>query len=320
MKKGRGLSQSFMDALRNNTGPGLSPLLQSVLEDETLCLEIRENYINIYYRGGSLIRLVEHKGKYVASFDRKYIVNPDQSRLPTQIDKHELTNPQEVRIWVDCIPWIKHEMDHWFHVHPKDEREFQQLMVRENNFSGTAKGTDFFICDIEYTNTCGRFDLIAVEWPSSSESRKKNTDLNLAFIEMKYMNKAMSNSSGIYSHICDMERYFRQTENEFAWIKKEMKTVFNQKLELGVIVNQKPIGSFNNNLPDFILAFANHDPDSKILIAELQNIREIISSLPFKLKFAVSNFLGYGLYKQNIFDYESFMDRFAFQIYSKPCL
>jgi hypothetical protein len=317
MPTGRGLSQTFIDALKSDAGLGLKRVLQAVIQDDTLCLEIRKNYVNIYYRGGNLIRLAENRGKYTASFDRKYIVNAASARLPAQIDiQQDLANYEDVSMWLDAIPLIKHEMSLWFSVHPKDEREFQQLMLRENNFSRTAKGTDYFICDIEYSSIYGRFDLIAAYWPSSGARRKDNRNVDLAFIEMKYMDKSMTHSAGILAHIRDMERYYRKNTDNFAALKQEMRTVFNQKLELGLIDNQKPIQSFNDKVPDFIFVFSNHDPASQILIRELREIEAIVSALPFSIKFAVSNFMGYGLYEQNIYGLEEFMSRFKKQIYA----
>jgi hypothetical protein len=92
-------------------------------------------------------------------------------------------------------------------------------MVRENNFGGTAKGTDFFICDIEYANENGRFDLIAAHWPSSGASRKDNRNVGLAFIEMKYMNKAMAHTSGICAHVQDMAAFYVKNQDRFAELK-----------------------------------------------------------------------------------------------------
>lgn len=317
MKQGRGLSPYFMDALMYNTGPGLNPFLRTVLNDETLCLEIRENSINIYYRGGNLIRIDEQKENFLAFFGRKYIINPEQTKLSPEISAQEIKDGRDVELWVGSIPFLKYEMDRWLHIHPKDEREFQQVIVRENNFGNLAKATDYFICDIEYDTECGRFDLIAVRWPSSGENRKRNSNLGMAFIEMKYMDKSMVHSSGILTHICDLEKYFRKTQDYFAQLKQEMKRVFNQKLTLGLINNQKPIEAFDEDAPDLILVLANHDPDSRILINELLKIRSIIPTLPFKIKFAVGNFMGYGLYQNCIFEYEEFMNRFSTQIYSQ---
>lgn len=188
--------------------------------------------------------------------------------------------------------------------------------MRENNFSATAKGADFFICDIEYTNETGRFDLIAAHWPSSSSHRKDNRNAGLSFIEMKYMNKSMMNSSGICAHIQDLAYYFNENQDHFLALKEEMRYIFNQKLELGLIDNQKPIECFDDKNPDVILILANHDPDSAILFHELMKIENMKASLPFALKFAVSNFMGYGLYDQNIYGLDEFTKKFSNQIFS----
>ena len=317
MKNGHGLSQTFMHALMNDLDPGINRFLEAVKKDATLCLEIRENYINIYYRGGSLVRINEKNGKFTAFFDRKYILTKDKTRVPESLSSQDPLNFEDVTTWIEAIPFLKQEMDWWFHLYPKTEREFQQLMVRENNFGGTAKSTDYFICDIEYANENGRFDLIAAHWRSSSIHRKDNKNVGLAFIEMKYMNKSMAHSAGICAHVRDMADYYRRNQDHFAKLKQEMKTVFNQKLELGLIDNQKTIESFNENIPDFILVFANHDPDSSILVHELNEIEAIPGTLPFKLKFAVSNFMGYGLYEQNIFGLKEFKEIFSEQIFAK---
>ncbi|MDR0498152.1 MAG: hypothetical protein LBH03_00260 [Holophagales bacterium] len=66
----RKLSTDFMNDLQNGI---LFPLLDRVRRDDTLMLAIRENYINVYYRGGNIIRLEESSpNKYVASFDDNY--------------------------------------------------------------------------------------------------------------------------------------------------------------------------------------------------------------------------------------------------------
>ncbi|PKM86491.1 MAG: hypothetical protein CVU87_12030, partial [Firmicutes bacterium HGW-Firmicutes-12] len=65
----RGISDKFIVDLKE--GP-LRPVLDSVLCDDTLCLEIRDNYINIYYRGGNMLRIAEKPSGYSVAFDIKY--------------------------------------------------------------------------------------------------------------------------------------------------------------------------------------------------------------------------------------------------------
>ena len=307
----RKLSQEFIGELKTGV---LMPILRLAKLDSTLCLEIRNNYINIYYRGGNIIRIEEkqevsgeERRKFKAKFDRKYL-DRDSTKVPDL--PGNLDGPKDIEAWVDAIPFLKHEMDLWFGEHSKNEREFQQLMVRENNFGSSAKSTDYFICDIEYANLDRRFDLIAVHWPSSSTDRKNNKNLRLAFIEMKYLDNALAGGSGLKKHIEDINKFLGEPE-ELSKFKNETKTVFNQKLELGLIESCKPIESFSDDKPEFILALSNHDPDSSILERELKGLPDCPNA---EIKVVTSNFIGYGLYSQGIYNLDNFFDKFRGRI------
>lgn len=301
----RGLTDHFINQLKSGL---LFPILGLVRLDSTLCIEIRENYINIYYRGGNILRIEEKSGSFNAWFDRNYL---DEKKTRVSNDLPTLlVSSDDVDKWIDAIPFLKHEMDVWFGKHPKNERECQQLMLCENNIGNSAKSTDYFICDIEYANLNGRFDLIAVHWPSSGAERKNNIGLGLAFIEMKYLDNALTGNAGLKKHIKDINSFLGERDN-LSKIKDEMKKVFNQKLELRLINNQKPIESFCNDKPEYILALVNHDPASSILKAELQTLPSCPNA---ELKFAASSFMGYGLYDQNIFALDEFLTRFEGQI------
>ena len=300
----RGLTDHFIDQLKSGL---LLPMLGLAQLDCTLCLEIRGNYINIYYRGGNIIRIEGKQEVFQASFDRKYLDN-DSTKVPDL--PGVLNNPEAVKAWIDTIPFLKHEMDIWFGLHPKNEREFQQLMIRENNCGNSAKGTDYFICDVEYANDTGRFDLIAVQWPSSSVHRKNNSNLRLAFIEMKCLDNALTGTSGLCKHVKDINTFLSKTEN-LENIKEEMKVIFNQKLDLGLINNQKSIESFSDDKPEFILALINHDPESSILRNELERLPDCSYA---EITIATSNFMGYGLYSQGIYGLEEFLTKFERRI------
>lgn len=304
--KMRGLSEKFITELQSGL---LQPVLNLVKNDSTLCLEIRENYINIYYRGGNILKITEKEDSFDAWFDRKYL-DEKNTKIPKL--SASLATSDDVRNWIEVVPFLKHEMDLWFGKHPKNEREFQQLMLRENNFGNTARHTDYFICDIEYTQpkTDWRFDLVAVHWPSSSSARKNKKSLGLAFIEMKYLEGALSGKAGLKKHIKDMKEFLGKQGN-LSNIKEEMKIIFNQKMELGLIENQKRIESFSDSKPEYIFAFANHDPESRILKKELEGLPSCPEA---ELKFAVSNFMGYGLFDQNIYSLDEFLSRFKDQI------
>ena len=69
------LSNSFMNDLVDHSG-FLFPLLDRVKKDQTLMLAIRDGYINIYYRGGNLLRIREKSANtYEAAFDENYNIS-----------------------------------------------------------------------------------------------------------------------------------------------------------------------------------------------------------------------------------------------------
>jgi len=109
---------------------------------------------------------------------------------------------------------------------------------------------------------------------------------------MKFLDNALAGNAGLKQHVEDIEKFLGNCNN-LSNIKNEMKAVFNQKIELGLIDNQKPIESFSDNKPEYILALINHDTASSILKRELEDLSPLTQA---ELKFAVSNFLGYGLY------------------------
>ena len=98
----RKLSQKFASELKVAF---LKPILSLVKLDSTLCLEIRENYINIYYRGGNIIRIEENRGVFKASFDRNYLDN-NLTNIPVLPDI--LNNAEDVEVWLNAIPFLKH--------------------------------------------------------------------------------------------------------------------------------------------------------------------------------------------------------------------
>lgn len=310
--RSRGLSDMFMEDLQEGI---LAPLLKLVKADHTLSLNIRNGYINIYYRGGSILKVSElDKHKYRFSFDSKYenvsrnglsaLPLPKSKLLPNTVDEEHV---KDVDAWVASIPLLKCTMDIWFGQHPKLEREFQQLVERINNHN---PATDYFICDIEYTSKNSRADLIALHWPSRSAMRKRMDCASLAIIEMKQNDGALAGTSGLIDHIENVASI------KFEDLREEMKIVFNQRVELGLIqchsdANKAPVlQNIDRNRLDYIILLSDHDPESQILLDQLSQIPQ---SPHFTIKVAAANFMGYGLYEQCIFTLAEFKDRFPEQ-------
>jgi len=302
----RGISLNFINDLKTGT---LSKVLERVKADGTLMLEIRQDYTNIYYRGGNILRISEKSlGNYEFSIDYGYIVDNSLENI-LQADFGKNSNASSIDTWLNKLPNIKDQMDLYFGTNSR-ERDYQQLVVLENNYGSSANDTDYYICDIEYANFNGRFDMIAVRWPSTGPDRRRNKDLGLAFIEMKYMDKALTGQSGLLGHITGMNAFLSNPQNVNN-IRDEMKHIFNQKVDLGLLQDNKRIGSFSLDKPEYILILANHDPAKSALYRELQSVINLSNYASFcnkaDLKIAMASFMGYGLYDDYVLDVTSFI-------------
>lgn len=301
----RGLSDKFMMDLKQGI---LLPFLDRVQQDTTLDLEIRNDYLNIYYRGGSMFRISPAPGfnGYEVAFDTNYASPSTQSLLKLP------TCRADVKEWVAFIPQLKDTMDLWFGKHPKDERALQQLVAWENNTSPWANSTDYFVIDIEYDNHKGaRFDLVALKWDSTASARKLTKDYTprLVIIEMKAGDGATDGDSGILGHI-DKTTNFLKSDEQVACFKTEMLRVFSQKRELGLIKtlrkNTYDVTTVANKI-DFMFLFVGHDPSSEKLFRSLKAIDDTCCNI----QVCVANFMGFGLYGEGVYSLGDFKMRMS---------
>ena len=292
----RRLSEQFLSDLKEGF---LTALLERVKTDRSLCLEIREDYVNIYYRGGNLLRVSRTPDGYVAFFDPEY-ASGDGGALSSTMPAEALRGVADVSAWLAFVPMLKLTMDIHLGRYPKEEREAQQCILRENNFGGISRATDYYVCDIEYANAHGRFDLVAVQWPSNGATRKKTTGRRLVLIEAKYGEGAIADPAGIHSHIIDINNFLSDARNLQA-LKDEMVGVFNQKRALHLINCGKDLDAFSDESPMLLLALLNHDPDSSML-------RDSLDHLPpsphAEVYLASACFMGYGLFDQAVLPLE----------------
>lgn len=318
MAQRRGLTELFMDDLQD--GP-LTPLLQRVRKDTSLDLQIRGNYLNVYYRGGSILHITPTKktlSRYRFKFDKKYFSGSSTAVIDALAPI--VAKPEGCNAWIAALPVLKDTMDLWFGNHPKDERALQQMVVWENNDSPWAGGTDYFIVDIEYDSrkgdktAGGRFDLIAIKWESSPAARKLKGKARpkLVVIEMKAGDGALKGSAGMLKHWQDFEK-LSKTAPRTAFLK-EMVTVFAQKRDLGLI---RSLAKHTNEIKphhldpqvEFMFLLAGHDPASRKLKSEL----DALNGNP-KVDLCTSNFTGFALYKEDVCPLPQFLDRYKEQI------
>ncbi len=305
----RELSATFKMDLLNPDGV-LHPILTSVQKDQTLMLAIRDGFINIYYRGGSILRITENGGRpYGSFFDERY--NKTGRKMP--ITPEAIINQDDAKEWVGSLPVLKSFMNEFLSSNSKDEREFQQLVAGENNNSSVSNESDYFISDIEVSeSTSGaRFDMIAIKWPTTK--RRSGDKCRIAFIEMKYGDDALGGKAGMIKHLKDMDSLITHKEN-YSKMIHVIENQFNQLDTLGLLKFNKgqkftKVSIDPNQKPEVIFLLANHNPRASGLktILSTPEIKAYSEAHHFDLKFFVASFAGYGLYKECMLNLPDFI-------------
>ena len=285
----RTLSTDFMTALK--TGE-LRPVLDAVLNDNTLDLELRGDSIIVYYRGAKLLTVKENNKSFDYDLlDEKY----SRRRNASSVELPQWSSIQEVYDYIISAKKIIDTYD------LKDgwEGEIKQMVVKENNYAQNAGDTDFFIIDTEYRCENYQFDLVALHWDSNSSAHSKRK-ASVAVIEIKQGSntlKTTNKNPGIKAHINDFKYHVNDKLRKEGFID-EMYGVFQQKYELGLIkgleTHEEKIKNLNlSSDVEFYVILANYKPASSNLRTELESFKE-------NCMFFTGSFMGYGLYSHFI--------------------
>ena len=118
------ISNNFINDLENGV---LRNILKYVKSDTTLAMEIRKDGINIYYRGGSLLKIKEvGENQYNGYFDKNYIKTENNQSVVVECIPR-IDNLSKANKLIDYIPKIKQQMDLWM--------KLKCLMVEKGNIN-----------------------------------------------------------------------------------------------------------------------------------------------------------------------------------------
>lgn len=274
----RQLSNTFLICLKSGF---LSSLTEYVRNDIDLNLEIREGYINIYYKGNSLLKLCEAGSllRYKAEIDPKFLEGTQ-----TSLDFTEDTVPQ----FIKAIPLVKENINR-YGAYSK-EIEYEQMIIRANNYE-EHNNTEYFIVDRQYDMPEGQVDLFGIYW--DRDYRRPNQEVPLCLMEVKFaLNEQIQEVHE------QLNRYYEAVKNKASEIAEEMEVIFQQKLKLGLYSqeqrNTMKTLTFSRNIEkfQFILIFVDYNPNSTLLNFES------IKNLPFANQVKIFN-AGFGMWKQN---------------------
>ena len=337
----RGISDEFVDALASGD---LLPLLERVQNDDTLSLEIRDGYVDIYYRGGLLLGLhaKDNGTRFSTEFNTAYLRGTKKYRPEPPALPHKMIECEADAVaWVDAFAAMKQAMDIHFSEHTKIEREYQQAVVRDNNRHTTGELSDYVVIDVEYVQsayasgkekvkTGYRFDMVGFRWPVADGSRASNK-VTPVIMEMKAGDNAISSiqksedpddlSPGLIKHVLDFERFLapspgQKTSKPFDLLRAELAEMYEAKkrLELPSLpkrmtdrltITKDDVGE----RPEILFVLANHQPASKRLKNELEALEERGLCLSTHADYYVTtvSYGGYALFADNLQPLEGFV-------------
>ncbi len=277
----RKLSGPFLDCLKSDF---LSEITEYVRRDHDLNLEIRDSYINIYFKGNSLLKLAKTSSpfRYKAEIHEKFMEG-----IKLSLDFTEITVPR----FIKSIPLIKENIIK--HGKKSLEIEYEQMLIRANNYEHN-NNTEYFIVDRQYVVKEGRFDLTGVYWKTNG--RKRNQEVPVCLMELKFaLNKDIRD---IHNQLA---RYYEPIKRNAANIAEELEIIFRQKLELKLY--DQPVDrldamktllfSRDINKFQFILIMVDYNRNSSLL--DLESIKK----LPFADQIKVF-YTGFGMWHHNV--------------------
>ena len=264
-----------------------------VKNDDTLLFCIRENYINVYYRGVSILKFEDDKGIDKSDYNKVYLSGSS-------------LNISNIDEWIDNIAILKNLIDTKISNFPK-EKEFQQLIVRTNTSSKLALESDYYFVDVESIDPdmkeC-RFDIVGFKWTN----RKNTSKCQLSIVEMKYGKNAFDNMDKHFNDILYLDGH-----SHLESLKIQTINQFRQLRELRLINLSSKADKNADNIKElddkaeYIILFADMNPKSELTYRIYEEAVKIQSQLKnIEIKFAVSSFMGYALFNQFVLNLNQF--------------
>ena len=270
----RKLSDNFIKKLQGEW----KPLLEYILSDSELDLQIRDNYINVYYQGGNILKINPRSFYFDEFYFYKDCNKERKTHLQEKAKKGDVNAKQIIddlvkerddlkenlksplnHSKVECyFSKAKAKMKKWeetlnatINISHKEKQEQQQIVIANRN------DTDYVVLDLEYEVSTDsefkydgivkgkarpRFDIIAIH------------NSQIIVIELKKGLGAIEGKSGIKDHI---DSYMHTIGRDYKKLfVADMRELLKQKQDLGILDKSIII---NNEKPKFVFAFADEE-------------------------------------------------------------
>lgn len=274
---GRGLHSEKWATAFGKEGK-LGGLIEMVKNDDELVLQIREDYFNVYYKGGNLLKVSsENSFQFDYNYYKCEISLDTQEQRKKRIDKRRsiLESLKNTRDYKTFIDEMKKLMDkYWIWLYNEKHRSLHEKDTQHALCISNTESTDYTIIDLEFQvstrkdctyhyepsslprhpgiyvcEKSPRFDIIAV----------RNSDRRLCVIELKNGLDALTGKSGIGDHADSFEGSIGKNPLAELTFTKEMEKVVSDKKRLKLLSDDFYI---DDKLPiEFIYAYAFKSED-----------------------------------------------------------
>ena len=245
---GRGLHSDKWDNAFGKDGK-LGGLIEMVKKDDELVLQIREDYFNVYYKGGNMLKVSsENSFQFDYNYYKCEIDLDTQEQRNKRIDKRRsvLESLKKTRDYKTFIDEMKKLMDkYWIWLYNEKHRSLHEKDTQHALCISNTESTDYTIIDLEFQvstrkdctyhyelsslprhpgiyvcEKSPRFDIIAV----------RNSDHRLCVIELKNGLDALVGKSGIGDHADSFEGSIgKNLLAEFTFTNEMEKVVSDKK-------------------------------------------------------------------------------------------
>jgi len=277
----RKISPEFLYELKDGF---LSELTKKVQADIDLDLFIRKGYINIYFKGNSILKLTERKrdGTFAVDIHPKYL---------QEMEISDLVDEKSTKEYLNKIPQLKENILQFGK--QSLEIEYEQLIVRANN-NEKRNNSDYFMIDRQYTPGENRLiDLVGIYWPNP---RKKEDIVTPCIIEIKF-----ALNDDIKDVDQQLHRYYRLIKKDTSSFAEDLDSSLKQRLTLGLFSqDEKRLEALktvriSSNFEDyqFVLALVDYNPRSSKL--DLSKIEALSFSDQIQILYS-----GFGIWEDNL--------------------
>ena len=265
----------------------LLPLLEIVRSDKDLVLEIRNNYFNIYYKGGNMLKVespnsIQFDHNYFKGYKRPKFESDEKEKARKELKKKMLAVLKKERNYGDFVRKMKDLMDnYWIWLKEVKGKSLKEKDVQHSLCINNTEEFEYTIIDVEFqvsteaeykyqkpTRPKGRFVASKKISPRFDIVAVRNSDHRLCVIELKSGVNSLYSKSGIGDHADSYEGTIGRMPQSF---KDEIKGIINDKKFLGLLSKNFIISDMD---PEFIYAYSfkskDKDRDGKLVSKEQQ--------------------------------------------------